>query len=339
MTGDELFAEYEDEVSPKTTEETKSEIEKPEEIKVEVPTGNPYESLDDDQTIIIKDMADFYGLDVTEVISEFNKAYLDKSLNRFNSNKPKKFNLAKAIMKNVLDEKAKVKTFTVQPFGKNVFYAINSNQVISTVVALMQYEKDGKIIKKKKVIRSFDKVGDKCYQSLDKMIAFYNYEPMLKKDKKDEFQLSEFTSFEHGTPPEGKMANLTDLEIYAGLGIKPVESIKKAGLSRINKGEKYADPLDLKAIYVLSVSSKINKFNPPKDFPDVQSLSSTMMDEEGNSFLMYFPALPEFETMVNDFTPDEKFSGIAIGTLSEKEETGEITMNVFNFFPSDEGEE
>lgn len=345
---EDLFSEF-DEDTANSKEESKAESTNPPSSESSVKPSevlasqdNPYEGLTEDQQIILGDMANFYSLNVSEVIVEFNKAYVDKSLNRFNSNRNKKFDLAKAIMKSILDEKAKVKCFLVTPIGRNVFYAKEANMVISTIVALMQYEvtdKKGatKIVKKRKSIKGFDKVGESVYQSIKPMVNFYNYEPMLKRDKKDEFTLSEFTSFEHGTPPEGKMSNMTDLEIYKGLKIKPHESIHTAGMSRIPKNEKFPDPTDLKAVYVLC--EPVTKYNAPKDFTDVISMSSKAIDFDGNSFRMNFPCLPEFESMVDEFPKGERFSGVAICTLQEDEKSGDIRMNLYNFFPSDEGDQ
>lgn len=330
---DELFSGFdEEETASPTTNEESNVI--PSEVLSKQDSG--YEVLNDDQKIILGDLASHYSLAIAEVIKEFDLAYADKSLNRFNNNRDKKFNLAKAIMKSVLEEKAKVKTYSVMPIGKSSFYAKNANMVISTLVALMEYEKDGKIVKKKMAIRGFDNKGDTMYKSLQDAIFFYNYNPMLKYDEgKDEFSLSEFSSFAFGNPPEGKMANLTDLEIYKGLKIVPHENINKAGLSRIPKGSDYADPTDLKAVHI--IGSPVRSYKAPTDFDDVKSVSTQAIDWEGNSFNLYFPSLPEFEAMFAEVPKNERFSGVAIGTIAENK-NGNITMNAYNFYLTEDEE-
>jgi len=355
MSDEDIFSEFNEnkpEESVKEVETTLPEEEKtvvqPNEDSNVVPSeviaekGNPYSQLSEDQKIILGDMANSYSIDIGEVIKEFNRAHLDKSLIQF-SDKERKFNMAKAIMKNILDEKAKVKTFVATPIGANVFYAPKSNQVISNLVALMQYEVEDKktgavtIVKKRKVIKSFDKAGESNYQSLHKMIPFYSYDLMLKRDKKDEFTLSEFSSFEHGSQPEGNLANLTDLEIYKGLKIIPQESIQSAGMSKLPEDSEYPYATDLKALYV--ICEPFSSYNPPKDFKDVVSMSTKAIDYEGVSMVLRLPALPGFVTMVSEFPKGERITGIGIGTLHENPKTGDIIFTIYNFFPSSEEEE
>ena len=300
--------------------------------------NNPYDTLNEDQKIVLKDISQsLNNLEEQDVINEFNKAFVDNSLRRFPHDK--KFTLAKAMMKSVLEEKSKIEKFTIMPMGKSLMYSKKTNMVISTLTAMIAYEKNEKLVKKKVAIKGFDRnASEKKYQSLHKCNQFYTYEALLiKKTNKgvDDFSLTDYTDFEIGTPPEGKMADMTDIELYKTLGIVPYDNHKLAGNTK-SGADGYADSTDLKAVYVIANKPRI--YNAPKDYPDVDSISSYAIDFEGNEITLYFSAFPEIKAIVENIPQDEKLTGLAIGTIYENPDTGAFSMSIYNFIAFDDEE-
>lgn len=345
MSNKDLFSNFEDSDDPKATNEKAVEVQPTATPPTEVaaaPTQQPttsqaaYDTLTEDQKIILGDIASSFSLDINEVVIEFNKAHADKSLNRWRDKPDKIFKLSKAMMNSVLEEKSKIQKYPFMALGKSMFYGKDSNMMISTIVGVVEYEKslDGTLhtVKERKAVKSFDRGGEKIYQCLKKSLAFHTYETLLIKDNKNEFNLSEYTNFDIGTPPEGKFATMSDLELYTGLGIKVVENWKDTGYSK-NNADGFQDPCDLKAVQV--IVNKPNPWSAPKDFPDVQSLPSSAVDFEGNNLTLYFSDLPETKVLFDQVEKDQKIIGVAIGTI-RKDKNENDTMSVFNFIKSEE---
>lgn len=301
-------------------------------------SNNPYETLNEDQKIMLKDIAqNLNNLEEQDVINEFNKAFVDSSLKRFPHEK--KFKLAKAMMKSVLEEKSKIEKFTIMPMGKSLMYSRDTNMVVSSLPAMIAYTKNDKIVKKKVTIKAFDRdASETKYKCLHKCLPFHTYDALLiKKTTKevDEFTITDYTDFEIGTPPSGKLENMTDIELYKTLGIVPYDSHLVAGCTR-NGADGYQDGTDLKAIYV--IANQPRKYKAPKDYPDLDSISSYAIDFDGNEITLYFSAFPEILAIVNSIPKDEKLTGIAIGTIRENLKTGAISMSINNFIPFDDEE-
>lgn len=304
-------------------------------------SNSPYEQLNDEQKIEIKEIEATYenaeSINHDIVINEYNKAYNEKSLDFWNNDLPQKFVMALAIMNSVLIEMAKLKTFTIIALGKSTFLSKDKQYAISTLVAIIQYEIEnettGNMIAKEeiKIIKKIDKVGESTdYKSLIKCLPFFTYEPLLIKDKKHNFELSEFTNFDMGTPPSEELSKLTDRQLYESIGIKIFDDIKVAGLTKLDDSNN-PDATDLKAIKVFL--PKPTTFTAPKTFPDIEGLSSNKaLDFKGNAIILYFTAYPEMKMNFVNLGKDERIAGIAIGTLKENK-SGDCVMSVFNFLP------
>ena len=292
------------------------------------------------QTEIVTILKDQYqNLDEETILTQTKKVLADPTLKTYLNmlkTEEKKKQAFLSLVRVELEKIAALEQIDMFVVGRYSKRSRSNEWAISTLLALVpDIQKKGAM--KLVEINLFEKAGEheQLYQKLQHAIPLHYYRPHVARDQNGRIFLQSTTEFINGKTlaeiNEEKYGALNDDELLETfLNLKVYDSIGQAGLSETNE-QGFALNTSLRAVRLLV--QNIRKTTEHEAFPSLYNYYGNAVDFDGQGQISVnfggYKDLSYLESMPNAM-------GIAIGTVTFREETHTFFFNVFAWIPIEE---